>query len=42
MAAFLMALGGAIAASDKRYRTAKSPATESVGVADGALQGKAG
>jgi cytochrome c-type biogenesis protein CcmF len=42
MAAFLMALGGAIAASDKRYRTAKSPATEPVGAAEGALQGKAG
>ena len=42
IAAFLMALGGAIAASDKRYRAAKSPASEPVAVPEGALQGKAG
>jgi cytochrome c-type biogenesis protein CcmF len=37
IAAFIMALGGGIAASDRRYRTARSEATES----EGAVEGKA-
>ena len=42
IAAFIMALGGGIAASDKRYRTAKQPEADEVSVTEGALQGKAG
>ncbi len=43
IAAFIMALGGGIAASDRRYRTAKEPATAGEVVAgEGALPGKAG
>ncbi|MEJ1960748.1 MAG: heme lyase CcmF/NrfE family subunit [Gammaproteobacteria bacterium] len=42
IAAFIMALGGGIAASDRRYRNAKQQATEDVGVTDGALQGRPG
>jgi cytochrome c-type biogenesis protein CcmF len=42
IAAFIMALGGGIAASDKRYRLAKDRAAEAVTGADGALEGKAG
>jgi cytochrome c-type biogenesis protein CcmF len=42
LSAFLMAIGGAIAASDKRYRTAKDArAEEPAGVHGGAVQGKA-
>jgi cytochrome c-type biogenesis protein CcmF len=40
IAAFIMALGGGIAASDKRYRIARSEATEPV-VTGGALEAKA-
>jgi cytochrome c-type biogenesis protein CcmF len=42
IAAFIMALGGGIAASDKRYRNAKQSSAEEIGVTEGALQGKAG
>jgi cytochrome c-type biogenesis protein CcmF len=42
IAAFLMALGGGIAASDRRYRIAKEQAAAEGGVTEGALQGKAG
>ena len=43
IAAFIMALGGGIAASDRRYRTAKEPAAAGEVVAgEGALPGKAG
>jgi cytochrome c-type biogenesis protein CcmF len=43
IAAFIMALGGGIAASDRRYRTAKQPATAAdVAAGEGALPGKAG
>ena len=43
LAAFVMALGGFIAATDKRYRTVKHEATEPApGTAGGVLEGKAG
>ena len=43
IAAFIMALGGGIAASDRRYRTAREPAGAGEVVAgEGALPGKAG
>jgi cytochrome c-type biogenesis protein CcmF len=43
IAAFIMALGGGIAASDRRYRTAKLPAAAGEVVAgEGAVPGKAG
>ena len=42
IAAFLMALGGGIAASDRRYRTAKQPVADETPVTEGVLQGKAG
>jgi hypothetical protein len=47
LSALFMALGAAIAASDRRYRVAKDQATEAVPaggttVASGALEGKAG
>jgi cytochrome c-type biogenesis protein CcmF len=42
IAAFLMALGGGIAASDRRYRMAKLPAADEVATEGGALPGKAG
>jgi cytochrome c-type biogenesis protein CcmF len=35
LAALLMALGGCIAASDRRYRTARAPATVPVGAGQG-------
>ena len=41
IAAFLMALGGGIAVSDRRYRTAKVPAAAEV-AGEGALPGNAG
>jgi cytochrome c-type biogenesis protein CcmF len=41
IAAFIMALGGFIAASDRRYRTATSKATEPVPGTSGAAQGEA-
>ncbi len=40
--AAFMALGGGIAASDRRYRTAKVPAADEVTTEGGALPGKAG
>jgi len=42
IAAFIMALGGFIAASDRRYRTATSKATEPVPGTSAATEGKAG
>jgi cytochrome c-type biogenesis protein CcmF len=42
VAAFIMALGGFIAASDRRYRTATSQASEPVSGTSAAAQGKAG
>jgi cytochrome c-type biogenesis protein CcmF len=40
IAAFIMALGGGIAAADKRYRTAKQRQTDEAGSAQGAAPGK--
>jgi len=42
ISAFIMALGGAVAASDRRYRSAKSAAAETVPAVGGAAEGKAG
>ena len=42
IAAFIMALGGFIAVSDRRYRTASSQATEPVSGTSAAAEGKAG
>jgi cytochrome c-type biogenesis protein CcmF len=41
IAAFIMALGGGIAATDKRYRTARSEASEPDATPD-IVKGKAG
>ena len=40
IAAFIMALGGGISATDRRYRAARSEATDTVPVAGGALEAK--
>jgi len=42
LAAFIMALGGFVAATDRRYRTAPSRVTESVPSADGIAKSQAG
>jgi hypothetical protein len=45
IAAFIMALGGGLAASDRRYRTARSEATDEAGVVAGSAalaKGKSG
>jgi cytochrome c-type biogenesis protein CcmF len=42
IAAFIMALGGFVAASDRRYRTAESRAAEPAAAAGGAVEGKTG